>query len=93
MIRPGVEQTIRKGDTLTLECRVTAGEPTPMLEWQRTDNKDISPRVTISQISSAALFLTITNPDSTDFGKYACTARNSIAVVTETVTVIEGIKI
>jgi hypothetical protein len=93
VIRPGAEQTIRKGDTLTLECRVTAGEPTPMLEWQRIDNKNMSPRVSISQISSAALFLTITNADSADFGKYTCTAKNSIAVVTEIVTVIEGIEI
>ena len=88
-IYPAGDQRLKKGDSMYIQCRILAGEPSPSLEWRRLDGASFSPRVSL--INDGAV-LSIQNIDSSDFGSYECVATNTGGAASITISLIEEVE-
>lgn len=61
------------GGNAYAQCRVTAGTPTPTIEWRRSDGRPLSRNAIITQDGS---LLQIQDAGSEEFGTYECIAKN-----------------
>lgn len=80
---------LKIGESITIECRTTAGQPFPFVSWRRLDGTSFSSRISIEEVSLAASFLTIRNAQKSDYGTYQCIGVNSIGTVTEIIKIEE----
>ncbi|GAB6018614.1 hypothetical protein CHUAL_000299 [Chamberlinius hualienensis] len=75
---PENSQTISIGGQAFFQCRVTAGAPSPTVNWTREDRRTISSNVEIIN-GGIIRFNSVT---ANEQGRYICTANNSVGTVT-----------
>ncbi|XP_071516712.1 basement membrane-specific heparan sulfate proteoglycan core protein-like isoform X3 [Panulirus ornatus] len=79
-VYPEVKQTIVVGASALFQCHLTAGIPTPNVQWVRTDGRPLTPNTEI--LNGGVLRFNQVQGD--EEGSYTCTAENDAGVVEAT---------
>ena len=77
-------QTISWGETVHYQCNVSAGVPSPVLTWTRTDLK---PLTSNTEVLPGGV-LRINKATGEEEGEYSCRAENSAGIAEEKLKVI-----
>lgn len=64
---------VNPGETVTLVCAVTGGDPPPTLMWSRLEGEELPKR---SAVNDGTLTFPVLTVD--DGGAYTCTASNNV---------------
>lgn len=81
-------QIVNVGQTVTLDCHVMAGTPTPILQWVRRDLKPFSHRIEQQSPWQRAGSITIRDITVEEAGEYECQASNSAGTVSKVISII-----
>ncbi len=74
------EVQVDYGSDAYAQCRVTAGIPTPSIEWKRADGRPLSSKI---EITLEGTLLRIQNAGKQEFGSYICIAKNEEGVASD----------
>lgn len=81
MTIPQPQYSVTIGNSITMECSITANPAHTLVQWKKIVNgqpQDVSLGSRYSGSTVATPSLTITNAESTDKGYYVCYASNGV---------------
>lgn len=79
-IYPSAIQMLPEHSSAMFQCQLTAGIPTPTIEWRKSDNTELDDNSKIELLSGGVIRFTNLSPDMQ--GKYICVAYNQAGRVT-----------
>lgn len=80
----GYSGPLEQGHTVYFSCRAEQGEPVPVIEWVRDNNRPFSKKAEFNENNDYFLLRDVT-PD--DAGTYTCIGRNSAGEQRESITI------